>query len=105
MQTSIVSRLLIGAASLGFASLASCAPVGRGTSSDARVGPPRGSVVVVGGGALGPEIYAKFIELAGGPDALIIDVPTSGGAATYGPDAGGARAFRAAGAKTRASHS
>ena len=55
--------------------------------------------MVVGGGQLGPEIYKKFIELAGGPDALIIDIPTSGGAATYAQDAPGARAFRAAGAK------
>jgi cyanophycinase len=80
--------------------LAACSTAGRGGSaSDVKVGPPRGSVVVVGGGAVGPEIWTKFIELAGGPDALIIDVPTSGGAATYGQDAGGARALRAAGAR------
>ena len=30
-------------------------------------------------GAQGPEIFAKFIELAGGPDALIVEVPTAGG--------------------------
>ena len=48
----------------------------RGTPS---VGPRSGSVMVVGGGQMGPEVYAKFIELAGGPDALIIDVPTAGG--------------------------
>lgn len=79
----------------------SCARPVRGTqsSSGPTVGPPNGSVVVVGGGAIGVDIYAKFIELAGGPDALIIDVPTSGGAATYTQDAPGARAFRAAGAK------
>jgi cyanophycinase len=82
------------------AMIASCTTTGsRGSASDVKVGPPRGAAIVVGGGALGPEIYAKFIELAGGPDALIIDVPTSGGAATYGQDATGARAFRAAGAK------
>jgi len=100
MHTTFASRRLVGAV-LAASALASCAPFGgRGAaSSDVKVGPPRGSVVVVGGGALGPEIYGKFIELAGGPDALIIDVPTSGGAATYGQDAPGARAFRAAGAK------
>jgi cyanophycinase len=54
---------------------------------------------VVGGGSLGPEIYAKFIELAGGPDALIIDVPTAGGDSTYPAQNGTTRAFRAAGAK------
>jgi cyanophycinase len=63
-----------------------------------RVGPPRGTVVVVGGGAMGPEIYGAFIKAAGGPDALIVDVPTAGGAATYGQDDASARAWRNAGA-------
>jgi cyanophycinase len=58
-----------------------------------------GSVIVVGGGAMGPEIYAKFIELAGGPDAVIVDVPTAGGDSVYPPDWRGATGFKAAGAK------
>jgi len=62
-----------------------------------RVGPPRGSVVVVGGGQQGPEIYARFIELAGGPDALIAVVPTAGGDSI--DPAGFDRAWRAAGAR------
>lgn len=66
-------------------------------SSAPRVGPEKGSVLVVGGGQQGPEIFAKFIELAGGPDALIVEVPTAGGdsidLATVG------RGLRAAGAK------
>jgi cyanophycinase len=64
-----------------------------------RVGPSKGSVVVVGGGAQGPEIYARFIELAGGPDALIIDVPTAGGDSTYPADWRGKRGLEAAGAR------
>jgi cyanophycinase len=64
-----------------------------------RVGPPKGSVIVVGGGSLGPEIYAKFIELAGGPDALIVDVPTAGGDSVYPADWRGAQPWRAAGAR------
>jgi cyanophycinase len=64
-----------------------------------RVGPPTGSVVVVGGGAQGPEIYARFIELAGGPDALIVDVPTAGGDSTYPADWRGKRGLEAAGAR------
>ena len=80
--------------------LAACASAGSRTDGSAiKVGPPTGAAMVVGGGALGPEIYRRFIELAGGPDALIIDVPTSGGAPEYGQDAPGARALRAAGAK------
>ena len=64
-----------------------------------KVGPARGTVIVVGGGSMGPEIYAEFIKAAGGPDALIIDVPNAGGADTYGQDAAGTRGFKAAGAK------
>jgi cyanophycinase len=70
------------------------------SSSAARppvVGPITGSVMVVGGGAQGPEVYAKFIELAGGPDAIIIDVPTAGGDSIDVATAG--RAWKNAGAK------
>jgi len=63
-----------------------------------KVGPPKGTVIVVGGGAMGPEIYAKFIEAAGGPDALIIDVPNAGGADSYGQDGPGTRGWKSAGA-------
>lgn len=43
-------------------------------------GPPNGTLVVVGGGNLeGTGIQEKFIELAGGPDAKVIIVPTAGG--------------------------
>lgn len=83
--------------------LATAACTRRSPSPDAlgsagpRVGPPSGLVVVVGGGQQGPEIFAKFIELAGGPDALIVEVPTAGGdsidAATVG------RGLRGAGAR------
>src|SRR5439155_17235728 len=61
-----------------------------------KVGPARGTVVVVGGGSMGPEIYKAFIDAAGGPDALILDVPNaSGGPPT--PNAG--QPWRNAGAK------
>ena len=48
-----------------------------------QVGPERGSLVVVGGAMRSPEIYQRFIELAGGPDAHIVLVPTAGGAEEY----------------------
>ena len=67
-------------------------------SGATKVGPPKGTVIVVGGGAMGPEIYAKFIESAGGPDALIIDVPNAGGAESYGQDGPGTRGWKTAGA-------
>jgi cyanophycinase len=63
------------------------------------VGPSRGTVIVVGGGSMGPEIYSAFIEAAGGPDALIIDVPTAGGDSVYGQNAPGTRGWKTAGAK------
>ena len=70
------------------------------TSSAApKIGPAKGAVMVVGGGSIGKDIYGRFIELAGGPDALIIDVPTAGGAATYGAETATSRSLKAAGAK------
>ncbi len=64
-----------------------------------RVGPPAGTVIVVGGGTLGPEIYDAFIRAAGGPDRLIVVVPTAGGAAPYGQDYPGAAVWRNRGAR------
>ena len=42
------------------------------------VGPARGALVVSGGGETTSHIIGRFIELAGGPDAPIVVVPTSG---------------------------
>ncbi len=43
-------------------------------------GPPKGTLVIVGGGNLdGTGIIEKFIELAGGPGKKFIIVPTAGG--------------------------
>lgn len=63
------------------------------------VGPQNGTVIVVGGGGQGPEITKKFIELAGGPNALIILVPAAGGDTAYAQDYPGTRSWKAAGAK------
>jgi cyanophycinase len=46
-------------------------------------GPRKGSLIVAGGGALGPEIASKFLELAGGPEAPIVLIPTAAGKDTY----------------------
>jgi cyanophycinase len=46
------------------------------------VGPPRGAIIAAGGGEMGLEVYEKFVELAGGPDAKIVLIPTAG--ARYG---------------------
>jgi cyanophycinase len=48
------------------------------THAQTTVGPDKGSLVIVGGGNVGPEIWAKFIELAGGAaNANIIIVTTA----------------------------
>ncbi len=72
---------------------------GKSASPAPRVGPARGTVIVVGGGSMGPEIYDRFIAAAGGPDALIIDVPNAGGADSYAQDGPGTRGWKQAGAK------
>jgi cyanophycinase len=43
----------------------------------AKYGPAHGTLLIVGGGTLGPEIERKFIELAGGPDAEMVWIPTA----------------------------
>ena len=68
-------------------------------SDPPRVGPANGTVIVVGGGSMGPEIYRAFIEAAGGPDALIITVPNAGGGDSYVQDGPSTRGWKAAGAR------
>lgn len=51
-------------------------------SADTTIGPSSGSLVIVGGGLVGPEIWQRFIELAGGKDAKIVVIPTAGEAAS-----------------------
>ena len=46
------------------------------------VGPPRGAIIAAGGGKLDPLIYERFVEMAGGPEARIVLIPTAG--AEYG---------------------
>lgn len=61
-------------------------------------GPERGALVIAGGGRLGPEVVGRFVELAGGPDAPIVVIPTAGGAPDYPADWEGLEMLRAAGA-------
>ncbi|HVZ49548.1 MAG TPA: Type 1 glutamine amidotransferase-like domain-containing protein [Gemmatimonadaceae bacterium] len=63
------------------------------------VGPPTGTVLVVGGGQQGPELYKAFIDAAGGPNALIVDIPTAGGDTVYPPDWRGTSGLKGAGAR------
>jgi cyanophycinase len=76
-----------------------CTTAGGRSGSAIRTGPQSGSVIVVGGGAMGPEIITRFIELAGGPDAPIVIIPTAQGAPSYTQMSGGSQQFRDLGAK------
>jgi cyanophycinase len=43
-------------------------------------GPPKGTLIIIGGGSTnGTGIIEKFIQLAGGPEARFVIVPTAGG--------------------------
>ena len=74
------------------ASLAAVAAVAQ------EVGPARGALVIVGGAMRDPAIVERFVQLAGGPEAPIVVIPTAGGGETYDQYYPGLRAFRDAGA-------
>jgi cyanophycinase len=52
-------------------------------ASAQEVGPASGSLIVVGGGLRDLTILEEFVELAGGPDAPIVVIPTAGGRDEY----------------------
>ena len=55
-----------------------CALVIGAAAFAASPGPSKGHLLIVGGGKLGPEIVARFVSLAGGPDANFVVFPTAG---------------------------
>ena len=67
-------------------------------SSVLTTGPEKGALIIAGGGRLGDDIITRFIELAGGPEARIVYIPTAGGRKSYDQDFRGADIFRKAGA-------
>jgi cyanophycinase len=89
--------VLLAAASL--ACSRSPAPDGSVASSNATVvAPERGSLVVVGGGRVGPDIVNEFLRLAGGRQAAIVVIPTAGGDTAYTQGCTCTRFLREAGA-------
>ena len=78
-------------ATLAAALLASAAPA-------QEVGPANGSLIVAGGALSDPAVFARFVELADGPSAPIVVIPTAGGGESYDQFFRGRRAFEAAGA-------
>lgn len=57
------------------------------------VGPARGTLLLAGGSIQSPVIFETFLELAGGPDAPIVVIPTAGGAPAYSQDSPALRRF------------
>src|SRR5215203_6595219 len=73
-------RLISVSALLLLTCLALAAPHAQQPAAPPEYGPPKGTLVIVGGGATeGTGIMEKFIELAGGPDKKFVIVPTAGG--------------------------
>lgn len=62
------------------------------------IGPPTGSVLLAGGGRLGDDIFQRFVELAGGPEARIVVIPTASSENHFPDDWAGLEPFRRAGA-------
>ena len=60
-------------------------------------GPPSGSLVIVGGALEDPAIWQRFFELAGGPGAPVVVIPTAGGADDYEGDWSGLDRIKSAG--------
>ncbi len=69
-------------------------PQGRAAAS----GPRRGWLMAAGGGDIRGKIIDRFIELAGGPDAPLVVIPTAGLDAEYDSDWAGLNKFKDAGA-------
>lgn len=63
------------------------------------VGPARGALVIVGGALKDRAILERFLELAGGPEAPIVIIPTAGGQDLYDEYFPGARRWRELGAQ------
>ena len=64
-----------------------------------QVGPKTGALVIVGGAMRDPAIISRFIDLAGGPEAPLVIVPTAGEADSYDEYWSGLRQFRENGAR------
>lgn len=61
-------------------------------------GPDRGTLVIVGGNMQDPAILKRFIDLAGGPNAPIVIIPTAGEDDEYDQYYSGLRLWRQNGA-------
>ena len=65
----------------------------------AQIGPEKGSLIIVGGNMQDPAIVKRFIDLAGGPDAPIVVIPTAGDEDEYDQYYSGLKQWRENGAR------
>jgi cyanophycinase len=63
------------------------------------IGPPKGSLVIVGGGLRSESILTRFLDLAGGPESGVVIIPTAGESDDLSDYAGDLRDLTNAGAR------
>jgi len=73
--------------------------IAAGATQAAEVGPDNGRLILAGGAVKDPAIYQRFLDLAGGPEAPIVVIPTAGGAERYDRYWAGLRPLEQLGAK------
>jgi cyanophycinase len=84
MKTSLILAALITFSATAFAQTTAVSKVGGANTpvtinqkSTTRHGPEKGSLIIIGGGGSTPEIWAKFLELAGGKEKANVVVITA----------------------------
>lgn len=70
-----------------------------GATQAAEVGPDNGHLILAGGAVKDLAIYQRFLDLAGGPEAPIVVIPTAGDAERYDRYWAGLRQLEQLGAK------
>ena len=78
--------------------LQGCAIISPLAKPPATLGPPNGTLVIVGGGGMPKVIFDKFFEAAGGRDAKIVVVPTAGSGVDYDESTSSVKMFKREGA-------
>jgi cyanophycinase len=63
------------------------------------IGPAKGTLVIVGGGLKSESILKRFLDLAGGPEANLVIIPTAGESDDLADYAGDLRDLTDAGAR------
>jgi cyanophycinase len=97
----LLLRLSLAASLAGsaFAQSPSPSPLPSPSVAPAEIGPARGSLVIVGGGLKSESILKRFLDLASGPEAGLVMIPTAGESDDLADYAGDLRGLTDAGAR------